>query len=206
MINHKVILQGGGDHARVVVDCLQDLGADIIGIFDPKYQGELFKVPQRGKYDRASYPEALCVIAIGDNAIRKKVAAETAHRFFNVIHPTAVVSQKASIGNGSMILHNTVIQANTKIGEHVIVNTSAQVDHDCHIGSYAHIAPGVVLCGTVTVGEGTFIGAGAVVIPGKKIGRWATVGAGAVVISDLPDYATAVGNPARIVRVGKPGE
>jgi len=38
------------------------------------------------------------------------------------------------------------------------------------------------------------------VIPNLKIGKWCTIGAGAVVISDIPDGATVVGNPARIVK------
>jgi acetyltransferase-like isoleucine patch superfamily enzyme len=49
------------------------------------------------------------------------------------------------------------------------------------------------------VGEGTHIGAGAVVLPNLKIGKWCKVGAGAVVICDIPDFTTAVGNPARIL-------
>jgi acetyltransferase EpsM len=49
------------------------------------------------------------------------------------------------------------------------------------------------------VGEGTHIGAGVVVLPNLKIGKWCTVGAGAVVICDIPDFTTAVGNPARIL-------
>jgi acetyltransferase-like isoleucine patch superfamily enzyme len=54
------------------------------------------------------------------------------------------------------------------------------------------------------VGEGTHIGAGAVVIPSIRIGKWCTIGAGTVVIRDIPDYATAVGNPARIIKFRKP--
>jgi acetyltransferase EpsM len=60
----------------------------------------------------------------------------------------------------------------------------------------------VVLCGTVKVGEGTLIGARAIVIPGKKIGKWVTIGAGSVVVKDIPDYAVAVGNPARVIKIG----
>ena len=35
--------------------------------------------------------------------------------------------------------------------------------------------------------------------PGIKIGKWCTIGAGAVIIKDIPDGATAVGNPGRII-------
>jgi sugar O-acyltransferase (sialic acid O-acetyltransferase NeuD family) len=196
----KIILQGGGDHARVVLDCLLDQDMQVIALFDPKYAGDLFGVPQRGKYDPEFSPDAKAVIAIGDNQIRKTVAELSAHAFTTAVHRSALVSKFSSIGEGSMILHRAVVQAKARVGKHVIINTAAQVDHDCVIEDYVHIAPGAILCGTVTIGEGSFIGAGAVVIPGIQIGKWATVGAGAVVINDLPDFALAVGNPAKVIK------
>lgn len=51
----------------------------------------------------------------------------------------------------------------------------------------------------VRVGENVFIGAGALVLPGVTIADWVVVGAGAVVTKDVPAFAIAVGNPARIV-------
>lgn len=82
------------------------------------------------------------------------------------------------------------------IGEHVIVNTGATIDHDCIVADYAHLAPGVHLAGSVHVGEGAFLGIGSVVSPGVKIGRWSTLGAGAVAIHDLADGVVAAGVPA----------
>jgi sugar O-acyltransferase (sialic acid O-acetyltransferase NeuD family) len=199
----NVILHGGGDHARVVLDCLLGQGIKVLGIFDPKFNGELYGIPQLGKYNPLIYPEAQVVIAIGDNAIRKKVAESITNDFINVVHSTAVISPFSSMGIGNMILHRSIIQASAQISNHVIINTGTQIDHDCIIENYAHVGPGAILCGTVFAGEGCFIGAGAIVIPGCKIGKWATVGAGTVVTKDIPDYGVAVGNPSRIVRIKK---
>jgi len=201
MATDKVIIQGGGEHARVVLDCLLAQGADVLGLFDPRCAGTLFGVPQRGSYDPLFAPEARAVVAIGDNGVRKKVAGITTHAFTNAIHPSATISPFTSYGVGNMILHGAIIQAQARLGDHVIINTGTQVDHDCLIGDFVHLAPKVVLCGTVQVGEGTFVGASATVIPGRKIGAWAIVGAGAVVIDDVPDRAVVVGNPARIIRM-----
>lgn len=202
----KVILQGGGEHARVVLDCLLGQGMEVLALFDPKYEGHLFNVPQRGQYDPAFAPEAAAVVAIGSNAVRKKVVGFTTHSFTNAVHPSAIISPFASVGVGNMILHGSIIQPQAKIGNHVIINTGAQVDHDCVISDYVHLAPGVVLCGTVQVGEGAFVGAGAVVIPGVKIGAWSTVGAGSVVIRDVPDGARVAGNPARPILSSNSGK
>lgn len=201
MVNsQKVILQGGGEHARVVLDCLIDSRVEVVGIYDPAYRGELFGVPQRGVYDPEAEKEALAIIAIGDNQLRKKVVGKTQHGFTNAIHSTALISRFSRFGVGNMILHRAIVQAQSSIGNHVIVNTGAQVDHDCVIGDFVHLGPGVILCGTVEIGEGAFIGAGSVVLPGKKIGAWATVGAGSVVTKDIPDFAIAMGNPARVIK------
>jgi acetyltransferase EpsM len=97
-------------------------------------------------------------------------------------------------------LHGAVIQSSSQIGKHVIVNSSSLIDHDCVVGDYAHVAPKTALCGLVSVGEGTLIGVGTVVIPGIKIGKWCVIGAGSVVVKDIPDYAVAVGNPAKVIK------
>jgi maltose O-acetyltransferase len=52
----------------------------------------------------------------------------------------------------------------------------------------------------VVIGNDVWIGSRAIILPGVRIGTGVIVGAGAVVTKDVPDYAIAVGNPARVVR------
>lgn len=52
----------------------------------------------------------------------------------------------------------------------------------------------------VIIGHDVWIGHGAVVLPGRRIGTGAVIGAGSVVTKDIPAYAIAVGNPARVIR------
>jgi len=56
---------------------------------------------------------------------------------------------------------------------------------------------------TVTIGPDVWIGAKAVILPGVKIGKGAVIGAGAVVTKDIPEYAIAVGIPAKVIRLRK---
>ena len=203
MATTKVLLQGGGGHAKVVLDVLLSEGIIVPALVDAKFTGDVFGVPRMKEYDPTFERDAFVIVAIGDNVIRKQVAELTKHRFTNAIHRSAIISSSVAMGSGNMILHGVIVQAQSMIGNHVIINTGAQVDHDCVVEDYAHIAPRVVLCGNVSVGEGTLIGAGATVIPGKKIGKWATIGAGAVVVTDIPDFAVAVGNPARVIKVNR---
>jgi len=197
---HKVIIQGGGGHAQVVLECLRAAGYEVVALCDPNSNGESLGIPTYKQYDSQLAPGAYAVVAIGDNSVRKRVVETTKHSFVNAIHPSVLFSPSASMGYGNMLMHAAIVQAQSKIGNHVIVNTGSHIDHDCIIGDFVHLAPGAILCGNVHVGEGTLIGAGSTVIQEIKIGKWAVIGAGSVVIGDVPDYTTVVGNPGRVIR------
>lgn len=58
----------------------------------------------------------------------------------------------------------------------------------------------------VTLGHDVWLGHGVIVLPGVSIGTGAAIGAGAVVTKDIPPFAVAVGNPARVLRFRFPEE
>lgn len=58
----------------------------------------------------------------------------------------------------------------------------------------------VQLCADVTINEAVWIGESVIILPGVTIGKGAVIGAGCVVSKDIPDYAVAVGNPAKVVK------
>lgn len=139
------------------------------------------------------------IVSIGVNSTRKKIVEKLNCHFGVAIHPTAVVSPSARIGEGTVVMAGAIINAGAVIGKHCIINTGASVDHECVLGDYVHIAPRVALCGQVHVGEGTLVGVGSCVIPCIKIGSWCTVGAGTAVVRDVADGKTVLGVPGREV-------
>ena len=206
-VKNNIYLYGAGGHSNVIREILENSGWAIQGVFDDnpveaKLRG--FKVEDGIRVLGAGFPEldAPIIISVGSNLRRAELVALLRAKYETAIHHTAIISPTATVGAGSVVLHGAIIQAGTRIGAHVLVNTAASIDHDNVIGDCAHVSPHATLCGHVEVGEGTHIGAGAVVIPCVKIGKWCTIGAGAVVILDIPDFSTAVGNPARVIRVG----
>ena len=102
--------------------------------------------------------------------------------------------------HGLMIGRQLKVQAGTQIGENVVVNTGALIDHDCIIGRHCFISPGVNMCGTVSVGSAAFIGAGATILPGVEVPSGCVIGAGSVVTRSLAGKGIYVGNPARLMR------
>lgn len=198
-------LFGASGHAKVIVDILKSSGINVKGFFDDDLSKQRLEgVEVLGVTEAHNEFHNPCIISIGDNEIRKKVVEKLQKAmYYTAIHNRAIVAGTESIGEGTVIMAGAVINPSTKIGKHCIINTSASVDHDCDIKDFVHIAPNATLCGGITVGEGALIGSGATVIPNVSIGKWATIGAGTVVISDIPDYATVVGNPGRILKINK---
>lgn len=194
---NKLLLYGAGGHAKVVAEIAElNRYGDIVFCEDTPSKESMLGYPVRG-----GEPEGdNCVIAIGSNVVRKKLALALPVKFVSLIHPHTYISSRSEVGEGTVIMAGVSINSEAKIGRHCIVNTNASVDHDCVIEDYVHLSPNAALAGNVTVGEGTHVGIGTCVIQGIKIGKWCTIGAGAVIIRDVPDGATVVGNPGKIIK------
>jgi UDP-perosamine 4-acetyltransferase len=204
----RIVVIGGGGHARVVIEILLCAGWAVVGYTDAGAAPLDAFGSIRCLGDDHVLPELRtagvghAIVAVGDNVLRGRLAGKAALMGFsvaNAIHPSSQISPSAQLGCGIAVMALSVINAATVIGDNTIVNTGATVDHDCQIGRDVHIAPGARLAGRVVVADRALIGVGAVVGRGRNlsIGEDAVVGAGAVVISDVPPRTTVVGNPAR---------
>jgi acetyltransferase EpsM len=195
-------IYGASGHGKVVIDIVKSQMLKIHQVLDdnPSITG-IYSYSVVHNFT-TEVLKRKTIVAIGDNKIRKKVVKEFQGVFHNGIsHATAVVDGTVELGEGTVVMANASINADTIVGTHCILNTGCIVEHDCVLENFVHISPGAVLAGGVRVGEGAHVGIGALVIPGKKIGKWCTVGAGAVIIEDVPDYATVVGNPGKIIKL-----
>jgi UDP-perosamine 4-acetyltransferase len=212
MNSESVIIIGAGGHAKVVIELMRAKGRyQIAGCTALSKSGSILdNVLILGTDDvlpaLLSKGVRKAFIAIGDNLLRLRLLAKVSEMGFeliNVVSPNAVVSPSATLGRGIAIMAGAVINASAQIGNGAIINTNASVDHDCCIGDGVHIGPGSALAGNVVVGPESILGAGTTVIPSVRIGRRTIIGAGSVLIRDIPDEATAVGVPARIISTGK---
>ena len=195
---------GGGGHAKVVIATMESDGLRVSGIFDDderKIGKHVLNVEILGPTPDENWWLAEtrnAIIAIGDNHLREKLSSIRAV-WMTAQHVNAIVHPSVTIGEGSLICAGVIVQPDTKIGRHVIANTSCSIDHDCRISDFAHVGPGANLAGGVSVGVRSFVGAGATITPGVNIGDDVIVGAGAVVIDDVASGKTVVGVPAREV-------
>jgi sugar O-acyltransferase (sialic acid O-acetyltransferase NeuD family) len=206
-----IVIIGGGGHSRVVSEALRlQGGLDLKAIVDasPALRGtQINGVSVVGGEEelprllREGVRHAVMGIgSISNNSQRAELFARIkamGFNFVNAVHPSAIVSPSAKLGEGTVVLAGAVVGVGAVLGPNVIINTRASVDHDCAIGDHVHIAPGAVLAGSVSVEELAYIGAGSTIKQGIRIGRAAIVGLGAAVIRDVSDGATVVGVPAR---------
>ncbi len=187
-------LFGASGHGKVIKEILEVCGETVEAFIDDNpFITEIAGVMVL--HDKVSL--APVIVSIGDNAVRKEIVCRLTGPFGVAIHPSAVVSPSAKIGEGTVIMAGAVVNADAIIGKHCIINTGASIDHECVVGDYCHIAPHATLCGQVHVGEGTLVGVGSCVIPCINIGVWCIVGAGAAVINNISDNMTVKGVPAR---------
>ena len=188
-----VIVIGAGGHGKVIADIIAARGDNFLGFLDDdESKKTLGKIA-----DCESYADCLFVIGIGNPKIREKVS-NLPCKWYTAVHPSAVVSPSAEIGEGTVVMPNAVINADAKIGRHAIVNSTAVVEHDNEIADFAHISVGAKLGGTVKVGKRTHIGIGAAVKNNIDICEDCIIGAGAVVVKNIEKQGIYKGVPARL--------
>ena len=147
-----------------------------------------------------SLSDIWAVCAVANVKERKKIVNKIRNaKFATLIDPSVVMSNRISIGEGSIVFANTVISLDINIGKHVIVGLESTIGHDVVVQDYVSIYPGVHLSGNVTVNQLTEIGTGANIIQGINLGSESVIGMGAAVLKDVPDCCTMVGNPANEV-------
>ena len=197
---HHLYLYGASGHGKVIAEIAEEQNLKITAFLDlDKSKSDLLGYNILHEIPKSRIE---IIISIGSNFVRKRIVQENDNFLFKtLIHPRSNISKRSRIDKGTVIMAGVSVNSDCKIGKHCIINTNASIDHDCIIHDFVHISPNVALAGSVIVGEGTHIGIGSSVIQGIKIGKWCTIGAGTVIIKDVPDGATVVGNPGKIIKI-----
>lgn len=207
----KVVIWGASGHAMVVADIVKLMdGYELVGFLDdisPERRNTLFcGFPVLGGREQLDDLRRNgvnhIIFGFGNCEARLKLAELVRAQGFTLataIHPQSIIAEEVSIGEGTVIVAGAVVNTGARIGENVIINTLASVDHECVVKDGVHICPGVHLAGRVTVGRASWLGIGVIVIDGIRIGAGTMIGAGAVVVKDIPDGVLAYGVPAKVI-------
>jgi len=194
----ELILIGGGGHCRSCIDVIEAEGKyKIAGIVDRpggnsnpvlgyKVLGddddldELFK----------KYPFALITVGqIKNSDLRVQLYMKTQKIGFElptVISPRAYVSSYASLGAGTIVMHDALVNAGTKVGSNCILNTKSLVEHDAIVEDHCHVSTGSIVNGGAIVRSRTFVGSNAMLRENIEIGGKNIIQGGAVVLQTIP--------------------
>ena len=95
------------------------------------------------------------------------------------------ISKSAQIGEGTILLHDSLVNTSVKLGVNCIINTKALVEHDAEIGSHCHVSTGAIINGGVRVEDRCFIGSGSIIHEGVTIGSDSIISAGKIIRKDV---------------------
>lgn len=206
----NLILIGGGGHCKSVIDVAESAGYTILGILDRSIPvGDTvlgYKVLGNddliGPYlDKAEFLVTVGQIKSPDIRIRlNKIVKDAGGKLAIVIAPSAHLSKYASLGEGTVVMHQAVVNAGAQIGMGCIVNTFSNIEHDVKLGDYCHISTGAMVNGEAEIGEGSFIGSQSVVNQCVKVCNMTVVASGSVVHKDITEAGVYAGNPIKRVK------
>ena len=206
MKGSEIIIIGAGGHAKSCIDVIESEGryqiAGIVGV-ESEIGSRLFgyqvigiddDLPQLAK----SFRNALVAVGqIKSSQTREELFLRIESCGFEqpaIISPKAYVSNRSTVGKGTIVMHHALINAGASIGENCIVNTGSIIEHDVVVGNNCHVATNSVLNGGVRLHESCFIGSGSVVRENIEIGEKSVIGMGLVVRHDLAACSNFVGS------------
>lgn len=169
MPEKKLIILGAGGYGLAVAEAAELTGQwNKIVFADDRWP----EIQQVGTYKIVSNIANLqhltssnlrAIVAVGNNSLRQtwqSLLAELGIIIASVIHPRAVVSPTAQIGQGASIMAGCVIGTNNIIKEGVILNIGTLLDHDVIIEAFAHLSVGVKVAGGKRIVQNSFLEVG----------------------------------------------
>jgi sugar O-acyltransferase (sialic acid O-acetyltransferase NeuD family) len=203
-----LILVAASGLAREVLATLDRLPEfSVVGILDdePSLHGTSVQgVPVLGALDAvSSYPEADLLLCAGRGSARRHISERLAAlgvddgRYARVTDPSATISATCTIGAGNIVLAQSALTADVRLGRHVVVMPNVTLTHDDVLEDFATICAGVTLGGSVTIGAAAYIGMNASVRERVLVGPDSTIGMGACVLTDVAAGEVWAGVPAR---------
>jgi len=203
-----LILIGGGGHCKACIDVIESIGTySIKGILDLKDQvGK-----QVSGYEIIGTDDDITpfinghqfLITVGQlksSAIRTRIfkfLTESGAQLATIISPTAYVSKRAIINQGTIVMHHATVNTGAVLGVNCIINTGSNIEHDCSVGNHVHISTHAVANGDCKIGDECFVGSNAVLSNGIIIPSGTILGAGTVVYKTLDNPGVYAGNPSR---------
>lgn len=192
MVKKDIVLVGFGGHGKSVADTIERTEQyNIVGYTD------IEEIIRGGRYEYLGSDDILlslyergvkCAFVsigyVGKNNNRDrlyKAIKDIGYEIPVIVDPAAIVSETATIDEGTFVGKGAIVNAEAKIGKMCIINSKALIEHEVMVGDFSHVAVGANLCGHVKLGDHVMIGAGAILIQGSEVCNGTLIKAGEIV-------------------------
>lgn len=201
-----LIIVGAGSVGCHISQNIQEYGNfNLLGFVDdaPEKQGKkIYGYDVLGKVDTLlNLKNIAVVVGIAFPKIKARIvrqlSANKTLSFPTLISPRAWISNGSTIGAGCIIYPGATINYGCKIHDYVVINMNCSIGHECCIGDFSSLAPGVNLAGHTAVGKEGEIGIGASTKQSVKIGDFAIIGGQAMIIKDVEQNTRVIGVPGK---------
>lgn len=206
----EIYIIGAGTYGEVMFELAELLGYKVIGFYDEddsKISTSIIGVEVIDKFSNLNAREIKgknFVVAIGNNAKRLNIMTKInkLEGFTpTLIHPTAIISPSAEIGNGVYIQANACIWTKVKIDDYCIISPNVVIAHHSTIGKACLVSTLTGVGASIKIEDKVFLGMGSTIVTGMQIiGENSTIGAGAVVLKDIEKNSIYAGVPAKKIR------
>jgi len=209
-MNDSIIgLVGASGFGSVVLPLLEaqnlntpNMNSEIVFIDQDKSKTNLLgrRVVTEEEFLNLETEEKYFNISISDPEIRKAVELRLSKcnaKPISIFSEDLKTLTAVEFGEGAIVCPHSLFTSNVKIGKFFHCNVKSVVEHDCKVGNFVTLAPGVFVNGNVTIQDEVYVGAGALIKQGVTIGKKSVIGMGAVVLKDVMEGTTVVGNPAK---------
>ena len=207
----KIALIGSTELSARLIHYFSSTGfGETVGMFDDfepvgkiKYDrpilGSMSMLP--GLYRKAAFDSVAIAVGYSKRPFRKQAydyVKSSRIPLATFVHPSSYVEGSASVGEGSIILVQCVLDMNACLKENVFMASHGFLSHDVKIGAHCYLGPSISLAGGTQVGECCFVGISTTTIEKITLGHNVQTAGGAVVTRDVPSDCMIAGVPATI--------
>jgi sugar O-acyltransferase (sialic acid O-acetyltransferase NeuD family) len=193
----RQLLVGPNYHFRGFIDDDPDIDESILG---SRVLGSIRS--SKNQYDIQNSDRFIYAIGNVDN--KRSIVEGLQQRgakFISLIHPTAVIAETATLGEGVVVCPFALVSDRAVISDFAMINFYASCAHDTQVGKYAILSPYATLNGYVELEDEVFLGTHATVTASCKIGCRTKISANSLAMADIPSNSIVFGVPGKHKRI-----
>lgn len=180
-MSKNLIFVGGGGYFREIYDYILDdiennrlSNINLKGVISEVEPDNNLPIPFLSLLDNYSIDQGdIFLVAIGQVAARKRIfnlLEGAGAQFLTYIHHTAIISNSATVGAGSIVCPNVIVNANASIDKNCSINVNSSIGHDTRVGPHSVLSPYSALNGHSSLGRECFVGSRSTVFPKIEVG------------------------------------